>query len=452
MINKLLIYSMVLLGVLLTQCTPSNQEETAQAENDPATSAPSAESSEYNVTISQNPSAGLYLPEGFQAEVFADSLGYGRHLAVRDNGDVFIMQRRLKKDETQAGIIALRDADKDGKAETVAYYKDFLGTGIQIYNDYLYFSTDSSIYRVPLPEEDLLPSEEPELIVKDFIFNPQHAAKGFTFDNEGNLYVNVGAPSNACQAEDRKKGSPGQDPCPLLEKFGGVWRYKADMPNQFHPTDGYRYATGLRNGLAIDWNNAVNKLYLVQHGRDQLNQLHDDLYDKTQGAELPAEEFFLVEDGDNLGWPFCYYDPEQKKKVLSPEYGGDGKEVGRCADMKDPLIGFPAHYAPNDLLFYEGEQFPEFYKNGAFIAFHGSWNRGNDQKGFQVVFVPFDGENPSGDWFIFADGFAGAEKIASPRDAKARPTGLAMGSDGAIYVTDSVNGKIWRITYKPETT
>jgi len=111
-------------------------------------------------------------------------------------------------------------------------------------------------------------------------------------------------------------------------------------------------------------------------------------------------------------------------------------------------MAFPGHVAPNDLLFYTGDMFPERYKNGAFIAFHGSWNRAPEpQEGYYVVFVPFDGENPSGDWEVFADGFAGEEVIESTSDAEYRPCGLAQGPDGSLYVVDSNEGKVWRIIH-----
>jgi len=139
----------------------------------------------------------------------------------------------------------------------------------------------------------------------------------------------------------------------------------------------------------------------------------------------------------------------QGKKLLAPEYGGDAKKQGRCEGMDKPLIGFPGHWAPNALLFYTGNQFPEKYKNGAFIAFHGSWNRAPlKQKGYNVVFVPFKDGKPTGEWEIFADGFAGVEEIGTTREAQFRPCGLAQGPDGSLYISDSVKGRLWKITYK----
>jgi glucose/arabinose dehydrogenase len=184
----------------------------------------------------------------------------------------------------------------------------------------------------------------------------------------------------------------------------------------------------------------------VIHGRDQLSSLWGEHFTDEDSAEKPAEEFVLIAEGDDFGWPYCYYDPATGTKVLAPEYGGDGVTVGRCAQAKDPLIDFPAHWAPNDLEFYTGSQFPQEYQGGAFVAFHGSWNRAPmPQAGYNVAFAPFRGGVPTGEWSVFADGFAGGD--LSPRGADARPVGLAVGPDGSLYISDSQRGKIWRVLY-----
>lgn len=388
--------------------------------------------------------ANLILPDGFKAQVVADSVGRARHITVNDNGDIYVM---LGRDKDGKAIAALRDQDGDGKAEIIEYFGERTGTGIELYNGYLYHSTPTAIYRYKMEPGELIPSSEAEMVIGGFLEQRSHNSKPFTFDNQGNMYVTVGAPSNACQEQSRTAGSPGQDPCPQLELQAGIWRFKADLLNQDHVNDGYHYASGIRNAVAIHWNKAVNKLYAVQHGRDQLGQLWPEYYNDEQNAELPAEEFLLVNDGSDFGWPYAYYDHIQGKKIKSPEYGGDGK-IEADEKFQDPILAFPGHYAPNDLIFYTGDQFPQEYKNGAFIAFHGSWNRGPlEQKGYQVAFVPFKDDLPAGDWTTFADGFKGKTPLSSPGEAAHRPMGLAQGKDGSLYISDSVKGKIWRITY-----
>lgn len=389
--------------------------------------------------------AGLKMPVGFKASIFADSIGHARHLDVNSNGDVYVSLSRVKNG---GGMVCLRDANKDGKAEIIRYHGMYDGTGIMVHKGYVYFGADTIIVRYKLTDGRLVPARNPEIIASGFDIQYEHSTKPFTFDLTGNMYVTVGAPSNACQAVDRTKGSPGLDPCPLLQLHGGIWRFKDDRLNQDQAKDGYRYASGIRNAVAIRWNNTENKLFVVQHGRDQLSQLYPELYTVQQGADLPAEEFFQVSDGDNFGWPYCYYDGTQKKRVLAPEYGGNGSKTGRCTATKDPIMTFPAHFAPNDLLFYTGTMFPEKYRNGAFIAFHGSWNRAPlPQEGFCVVFVPFKGSVPSGDWEIFAKGFSGLKVVNNPGDAKHRPCGLAQGPDGSLFVADDTAGRIYRIAY-----
>jgi glucose/arabinose dehydrogenase len=130
-------------------------------------------------------------------------------------------------------------------------------------------------------------------------------------------------------------------------------------------------------------------------------------------------------------------------KVLAPEYGGDGRAVGRCGQVGQPVLAFPAHWAPNALLFYTGRQFPSEYRDGLFVAFHGSWNRAPlPQQGYSVVFAPFGAAGPRGDWRVFADGFRGGSQAATYR-----PTGLAQGPDGSLYVSDDRGGRIYRIMY-----
>lgn len=391
----------------------------------------------------------IVVPAGFQTQVWSEGVGAARHLVSRANGDVFV---HLSSPSQGHCLVALRDADHKGGAEQVEYFGgNVCGTGLAIDARYLYYATGTDVWRVALPQDGLLvPTAPPERLVKDLGNLPQHNARSLALDGKGHLYVNMGAPSNACQAQDRRPGAPGQDPCPLLKEFGGIWRFQADQRDQTK-TKGVRYATGIRNAVALDWH-PVSGLHLAQHGRDQLDTLYPQLYTAAQNAELPAEEFVDIQAGDDLGWPYCYYDPARKQKVLGPEYGGDGQKIGRCATAKAPLIGFPAHYGPNDLLFYTGSAFPEKYQGGALIAFHGSWNRGSQQAGYQVVFVPFDKQGKykasaaGPGWEIFADGFAGSQNIRSPGEAKYRPMGLAQTSDGAVLVVDSGMGRIWKIS------
>jgi mono/diheme cytochrome c family protein len=255
----------------------------------------------------------------------------------------------------------------------------------------------------------------------------------------------MGSATNACQVENRIAGSPGRKPCTELETRGGTWRYSADKVGQkFSPAE--RFATGLRNGegLAFD---SDGRLFATQHGRDQLWQNWPHLYTPQQGAELPAEELVQLTPGADFGWPECYYDGVRKKLVLAPEYGGDGgRTQGVCAHKTAPIAAFPGHWAPNDLIIDNFARVPAAYRGGAFIAFHGSWNRAPlPQGGYNVVFQPLKDGKAVGDFVVFADGFAGAYK--EPGRAAFRPSGLAAAPDGSIFISDDIHGRIWRMTY-----
>ena len=393
------------------------------------------------MTLATN--SDITLPPGFSAVTVMEELGRNRHITVNSNGDIYVKLERLKDGK---GIYVLRVVN--GKYEVVNSFGDYGGTGIALKNGFLYASSDESVYRYKLNDKgEVADSENPEKIVTSLLNQRQHSSKSIALDNAGNIYVIVGAPSNACQEKDRASGSPGMDPCPILEKAGGIWQFRSDKLNQSYE-QGIHYATGIRHIVGLDWNNKVNELYAVQHGRDQFSQFFPDLYTEEQNAELPAEEFFKIKKGSDFGWPYCYYDQFQKKKLLGPEFGGDAKIQGRCSDKDQPILAFPGHWAPNALLFYTGNMFPEKYKDGAFIAFHGSWNRAPlKQAGYFVVFVPFINGQPSGDYEIFSNGFAGLEEIKNPNQAKHRPCGLAQGPDGALYISDSKVGKIWKIVY-----
>lgn len=384
---------------------------------------------------------GLKLPEGFCAMLAVDGIGQARHIAVAPNGDVYValMGRR-----TGGGVVALRP-DDTGHFTTKENFGSGSSTGIGLRNGYLYVATTTSVVRYKMTPGQLKPTGEMETIVADLPQQNEHQDKGLTFDGKGSLYINVGAPSNACQAQDRRAKVPGQDPCPILELHGGVWKFDENKLNQ-KQSDGVRFATGLRQFPAITWHDGA--LYIAMNNRDQLDTLWPGMFTAEENAERPAEPLYRAQQGDNFGWPFCFFDYTQQKLLLNPEYGGDGKKVGRCSEFNLPVASFPAHWAPVDIMFYEGKEFPAKYRGGAFIAFHGSWNRAPmPMDGYNVTFQPFAKDKPSGKFEVFANGFAGTDKLMSPGAAVARADGLAQAPDGSLYITDSQKGKIWRVMY-----
>ena len=400
---------------------------------------------------------GITLPKGFCATVFADNIGHARHMAVGANGVVYVNTwsgRYYGNDTPPPGgfLVALQDINGDGQADVVARFGDTLqqgshgGTGIGIYKGALYAEVNGRIVRYAMTKDGIVPQGAPEMIVSGLPLSGDHPMHPFAIDANGNLFVDVASATNSCQSQNRMPNIPGDKPCKELETRGGIWRYDANKTGQkFSPAE--RYATGIRYADGIAINSTGTGLYAAQQGRDELSENWPSLYKPEQGANLPAEELLRVEQGADSGWPECYYDDAQQKLVLAPEYGGDGgKAVGVCADKTGPISAFPAHWAPNDLLLYSGGQFPAAYRGGAFIAFHGSWNRAPfPQGGYNLVFQPLAEGKASGKYVIFADGFAGAHE--DPGEAAHRPSGVATGPDGALFISDDQHGRIWRVTF-----
>ena len=392
---------------------------------------------------------GLTLPAGFCALVVADGLGAARHVAVAPNGDVYVALMTTGArggPQTGGGAVALRDTNGDGKFDLKEPFGNGSTTGIAVRNGYLYLAHPTSIERYRLTAGQLKPAGTPEVIVTGLPEDRQHEDKGIAFDGRGSLYINVGAPSNACQDPDRRPGVKGQDPCPLLDKHAGIWKFDENKPGQTQ-TMGTRFATGLRQMPAITWHD--DALYVAMNNRDQLDVFWPDKFTAKDNAERPAEPLYRAVQGSNFGWPYCFYDYGMKKLLLNPEYGGDGKETGRCSQFTPPVAAFPAHWAPVAIMFYTGTQFPRKYQGGAFIAFHGSWNRSpQPQEGYNVTFQPIAGGKASGNFEVFANGFAGNATLKTPNDAVARADGLAQAPDGSLYIAESVKGKMWRVVYQ----
>lgn len=421
--KRFFLRAICLIGALGSFTTVQANDNTPTSEKNPKTFDP----------------ATIKLPAGFSATVLTDEMATARHMAVGKNGDLYVKLAKLKDGK---GIFRLRDTNKDGKIDEITGFGDYPGTGIFIKDNYLYASSNSDVYRYELNDKgEVIQPEQPEKIVSGLRVKERDQSKSIAVDNQSMIYVNIASDNDACREAGTGKGLM---PCPLLDSAAGIWQFHTNRLNQSY-TDGVRFATGLKNVVGLDWNTKTNSLFVMQHGRGKFHDFYPQYYTAQHSNELPAETMYELKKGGDAGWPYVYYDHIQKKKILAPEYGGDGKKTGGEKTM-NPVAAFPAHLGPNGLLFYTGTMFPEKYRNGAFIAFHGQ--APDLKKGYLVAFVPFKNGKPSGPWEIFADNFAGTDLAKPTGPVQHRPCGLAQGNDGALYVSDDLGGTIFRIAYK----
>lgn len=404
---------------------------------------------------------GITLPAGFCAVVVADRLFIDgntarlRHMVVTPNGDLFVAINSPNNVNPSFGIIGLRDTNADGVADEESRFSAALGgSGIAWGQDQLYLGANDRVMRFPLASGQLEPTGAAAVVVSGLPSTGDHISKTLVLADAQTLFVNIGSASNSCQVANRQAQSPGVFPCPELPTRAGVWVFNPSGTNQTQAS-GRRYATGLRNMVALAVNPQNNELYGVQHGRDMLFENWPQFFTVDEDAVLPAEEFVRIADGSNNGWPYCFHDAVfENRKVLAPERGGNGQTVSGggvdCATFNQPLSTFGGHWAPNGMHFYTGTQFPERYRNGVFVAFHGGFDRAPlPNEGYNVMFIPMGANGaPSGAAEIFADGFAGSTG-ALPANALHRPVGVTEGPDGSLYISDDRGGRIWRVIYRP---
>lgn len=406
---------------------------------------------------------GLKLPPGFHASVVADGLGPIRHLAVRGNGNLYISTPQTQ-DQHGGGIVALH-LDANHRADQIEHFGSVDGgTGIRFYNDRLYASTPAAVYRFTFRGNELVPSGTPTLVVDGMPaahpgFN--RVNRPIAFDDKGHLFVALDASGNLCTTPPLPPpGQPqpsdgaslvGAKPCPDLANRAGVWRFDANKADQKFPADGEQWATGIRDIDALDWSPSDQHLYGIMHGRDNTHRFWPDLVTAEDDDRI-ADEMHRITRVTDFGWPYTYFDGARNVRLISPEYGGDGKKSPEPGTYSSPVLTFHSRRpAPLDLLFYTGTAFPRSYRGGAFIVLHGTQNK----YGYDVVFVPFDHNGTAGSPTVFVDGFAAFDPSATARGpARYRPVGVAQGPDGALYVADSQKGRVWRIAYggAPSTT
>lgn len=390
----------------------------------------------------------IHLPQGFHATVVADHLGVLRHLAFRDNDNLYV-STQWNNTGTSGDLIAIH-LDKNRVADKTVHFGVMGGgTGIRVYKDALYAASLARIYRYSFHGKDLVPISEP-VIVLDGMPATRLTARGLAFDNKGNMYVSAGSVPQVDWCADPAAPKTGLAHCPILDVRSGIWRFPANKLNQDFK-NGERFGTGIRDMAALSWSPADGALYGIMHGRDNTNKGFPNAVTPAEDDAI-SDEMHKVTAGTDFGWPYTYWDGVRGKRIVGVEYTGNNNTEAPAGKYSTPVEAFHPRSSPLDLVFHDGKNVPAKYKDGAFITRHGAGsigpNRPNGNNGFDVVFLPFGKNGKSGPLEDFATGFAGPN-VADRTGAKAkfRPVGVTEAPDGSLYVTDSQAGRIWRIAY-----
>ena len=340
--------------------------------------------------------AGLKVPEGFKVEEYMSGFKKPRFMLYGPNNEI------LLSDTVPNGTVYALTG-KDRKEILTGLDRPY---GLAFWKDYLYVAEATSLKRYKYNSK-ALKADHPEELVNYNDFSKGHTTRTILFDAKGEkLYLTIGSESNV---------SPGEDP-----RRAAINRYNPDG------TGHEIYASGLRNVIGLRWYPGTNDLWAATQERDAL------------GDDLVPDYFTKIKQSGFYGWPFAYTGPNE-----DPRNKGQQPELVKKTIVPDVVLG--AHVAVLDFIFYTGNQFPAKYRGGAFLAFHGSWNR-SQRVGQSIAFIPFKDGKPSGPVEEFLSGWMLAP---DKREVWGRPVGLLQMPDGSILITEDGGNKIWHVTYKP---
>jgi glucose/arabinose dehydrogenase len=344
------------------------------------------------------PAPFVSAPPGFHVSIVSKHVPGARFMAFAPNGDLVIAQ-------TVAGTIAVIHPGTSPDATPERFDTGLtLPHGVVFVKDRLYVATWSGVLRYDYPQRD------PAVLFDDMPTGGVHNHRALAIADDGTIFVSSGSTCNVCDEGD--------------DRFATILRYGPG------DTRGTIYARGLRNasGLAFD---PSGRLWAVVNQRDNIGP------SQAVTDNLPPDELDLIVQGATYGWPQCYPDPGARRRLPNPEYSH-----ADCSGARPATFDIPAHSAPLGLVFYEARAFPKPYQGAAFIALHGSWNR-STPAGDKVVDVSFAGGKPVA-MHDFVTGW-----ITPDGAYRNRPVGLAVGPDGALYISDDLRGYVYRVTYMP---
>lgn len=347
----------------------------------------------------------LRVPPGFSVNLFAEGLDHPRWMTIAPNGDVLLAETR------EGRITLLRDADGDGVAELRETFASGYQRphGMAFHDGDLYVADLQAVWRVPYVLGATSVSGREPVTERGALGTPNgHWTRNIVFSADGEyFFVAIGSRTNISE-----------EPVPRAT----VQRFRVDGSEQI------TFAGGLRNPVGIAIYPGTDEIYVVVNERD------------GYGDDMVPDYLTRVQEGEFYGWPYAYLGPHP-----DPEFGSLRPDLVEATRAPDVL--FQAHSAPTGLLFYDGEQFPARYRNGAFVSHRGSWNRA-EPTGYRIAFVPFEDGRPTGGYQSFATGFWRAGEDTA--QVWGRPVGLVVAQDGSLLVADDAGRAVWRITYTGE--
>lgn len=341
----------------------------------------------------------IKLPDNFKIEIYAENVKNARAMAWGKNNVLYVGSR------SEGTVYAITNADNDSKADKIIPIatKLKMPTGIAYKDGNLYVSEVNRILVFKDIDNTFTKNPTPEPIPYQFPSEDHHGWKYLKFGHDNKLYVSVGAPCNVCET-------------PEDERFATIMRLNIDG------TEPEIYARGVRNSVGFDWNPLDNSLFFTENGRDWM------------GDDMPPCEINHAPTANlHFGFPYCHAGLYADTEFASNK---------TCDDFTKPFQNLEAHVAPLGMIFYTGKQFPEKYRNGIFVAEHGSWNRTNPI-GYKITFVGVDENNKSKGVETFASGW-----LDEKSNRWGRPADIIMHPDGSILVSDDFGDAIYKISYQ----